>query len=348
MKILDIARTIKWKLLRSAIEVSPLSMIRRAVGGQLVCFYYHVVSDELKPHLSQLYSNVHSVQTFGEELDFLRTWFNPITAAQLLEHLKAHVPLPKNPCLITFDDGYREVYENAFPEFLKRNIPFIFFLTRDFVDNKSLFVENTVSLILNHCQHDCGAEQAVRRFLNEQGFPVPSSLRQFLQRIPYRHRPLVEKIATVCRIDSKKYAETNRPYVSATEIREMLESGLVEVGAHSVDHARNEDLSASQQYAQVADSLDSIVQLFDLPMRLYAFPYSDRSISSETYRLLFDDLGIDLAFGTNELRSSADPRVVQRCWMDARCHGGPKSKVAKLFGDEVIRQMKGRNLVGQG
>jgi peptidoglycan/xylan/chitin deacetylase (PgdA/CDA1 family) len=348
MRILDFARTLKWTILRSAIAAAPLSMIRRAVQGRLVCFYYHVVADELKPHLSQLYANVHTVKTFGEELEFIRKWFNPITAAQLISHIQNKEPLPENPCLITFDDGYREVYENAFPEFRKRDIPFVFFLTLDFIGNKSLFVENTVSLILDRCSQDSGKEQAVKRLLAEHGVSMSESFRPYLQRIPYRQRPLVEKVAKICDIDSNEYAAENRPYVDAAEVREMLASGLVEVGAHSVDHARNEDLSASEQYGQVADSLDSIVQLFDLPMRLYAFPYSDRSISSETYRRLFDDLRVDLAFGTNELRSSANPRVVQRCWMDT-CHsGGPKSKVSKLFQAEVLCTLKERSFAGRG
>jgi peptidoglycan/xylan/chitin deacetylase (PgdA/CDA1 family) len=347
MKLFDLARTAKWNILKSMIAATPFEMIRRVVRGQVVSLYYHVVADELKPHLSELYSNVHTVKTFGAELDFLKKHFNPITASQLFSHIENQEPLPENPCLITFDDGYREVYENAFPQLKEREIPFVLFLTSDFVDNKTLFVENTASLILNRCNEDPAAASVVERLLVEHGV-VNGTFRQCLQRIPYHHRALLESAARACGIDSNDYAAKNRPYVEAIEVREMLESGLVEVGAHGIDHARNDDLTPNEQYQQVAGSLTTIVEQFDLPIRLYAFPYSDRAIAAETYQRLFRDLKIHLAFGTEQLRPSMDRRIIQRCWMDA-CHGEtPKAKISRLFQTELLCQMQVNRVAERG
>ncbi|GEM_PF-2685789 len=348
MKMLDCARSAKWKIAQSVISAMPFSVVKKVTRGRLVSFYYHVIADELPPHLSRLYSNVHSVQSFGEELDFLQEWFNPITAARLLSHLQDGEPLPKNPCLITFDDGYREVYEHAFPQLAQRQMSFVFFLTRNFVDNHSLFVENTVSLILNLCEKDPDAEFAVKHLLTEHGVLVNGPIERYLQRVPYKQRFLVELAAQVCGISSSQYAQQHRPYVTVHQVHEMLASGLVEVGGHSVDHPRNEELTDDEQVTQVADSMNSIEELFSPPSRLYAFPYSDASISIQTYQRLFRDLKIDLAFGTEQLRSSRNPQIVQRCWMDARDPGGPASKVSKLFQAEILSQWKDHPIAARG
>lgn len=42
----------------------------------------------------------------------------------------------KNPCLITFDDGLKDVYRVAYPELKKRNIPFTVFIVTDFWTRK--------------------------------------------------------------------------------------------------------------------------------------------------------------------------------------------------------------------
>jgi peptidoglycan/xylan/chitin deacetylase (PgdA/CDA1 family) len=60
--------------------------------------------------------------------------YTPIGLSALVEHLASGVPLPENPVVITFDDGYRDTYENAFPLLLEREMTAVFFVVTDFID----------------------------------------------------------------------------------------------------------------------------------------------------------------------------------------------------------------------
>ena len=57
-----------------------------------------------------------SVERFRRQLDHIQSWYTPIGAEDLLEALSSpKKDLPPNPILLTFDDGYSDFYQNAFP-----------------------------------------------------------------------------------------------------------------------------------------------------------------------------------------------------------------------------------------
>jgi peptidoglycan/xylan/chitin deacetylase (PgdA/CDA1 family) len=60
--------------------------------------------------------------------------YTTITLAQLAEALNRGTPLPPNPIVLTFDDGYRDNYENAFPILQEEGAVGTFFLITDLLE----------------------------------------------------------------------------------------------------------------------------------------------------------------------------------------------------------------------
>ncbi len=55
-------------------------------------------------------------ERFKEQMSAIQAaGFNTITDYELADHLENNSPLPDNPILITFDDGYKSTYTEAFP-----------------------------------------------------------------------------------------------------------------------------------------------------------------------------------------------------------------------------------------
>jgi peptidoglycan/xylan/chitin deacetylase (PgdA/CDA1 family) len=70
------------------------------------------------------------------DLDAQMAWlaangYTTITLQDLLYHLTLGWPLPEKPIVLTFDDGYRDAYENAFPILLKYGFVGTFFIITD-------------------------------------------------------------------------------------------------------------------------------------------------------------------------------------------------------------------------
>lgn len=60
--------------------------------------------------------------------------YTTISLYDLLMHLTQGAPLPPKPVVITFDDGYRDNYANAFPLLKQRGMQATFFVITDFMD----------------------------------------------------------------------------------------------------------------------------------------------------------------------------------------------------------------------
>lgn len=85
----------------------------RTVGkGTLPVITYHGISDQNPDHSEYIISN----EKFEETIKALKDAdFTFLTLYDLDKLISGEMELPKNPVFITFDDGYRNNYENAYP-----------------------------------------------------------------------------------------------------------------------------------------------------------------------------------------------------------------------------------------
>ena len=98
---------------------------------------YHYLS--VPPAGADIYRQDLSVapDLFAAQLDALmEAGYNTISLYALQDHLMLGTPLPPNPVVITFDDGYRDNYENALPPLAERNMTATFFVVTDFMDEE--------------------------------------------------------------------------------------------------------------------------------------------------------------------------------------------------------------------
>ena len=86
---------------------------------------YHYV----RPIKKSLYPLIKGLElnAFKMQLNYLEKNYKIITMESLIEFAKNDKSLPENPCLLTFDDGYKDHYSYVFPELKKRGIQGSFF-----------------------------------------------------------------------------------------------------------------------------------------------------------------------------------------------------------------------------
>ncbi len=73
---------------------------------------------------------------FRQQLDYLQAQgYVTIPMEDLISYLqRGEPPLPEKPIILTFDDGYMDNYENAFPALQERGMVGTFFVITDFAD----------------------------------------------------------------------------------------------------------------------------------------------------------------------------------------------------------------------
>lgn len=97
---------------------------------------YHLVNDSRNDSIAL------SVKEFDDQMNYLhRHGYTSITPDQLLSSLTDNTPLPEKPVLITFDDGYQDVYTNAYPVLQKYGYTATLFLITDVVGHNNWYLD---------------------------------------------------------------------------------------------------------------------------------------------------------------------------------------------------------------
>ncbi len=101
------------------------------MNALIVC--YHCVKDEADSYLRPT-----TVADFANQMQYLADAYNPMPLESMVQHLRHKIPLPARAIAVTFDDGYRDNYENAYPILVKHHIPATLFLATDFIGTGKL------------------------------------------------------------------------------------------------------------------------------------------------------------------------------------------------------------------
>jgi peptidoglycan/xylan/chitin deacetylase (PgdA/CDA1 family) len=92
-----------------------------------------------------------SPEQFRRHLETLLRIGTPISMAELLRGLDG-APLPPNPLMITFDDGYRSCHDVALPILERLGVPATFFIATSFVTQRRLYWWERIAVALNLAQ----------------------------------------------------------------------------------------------------------------------------------------------------------------------------------------------------
>lgn len=96
-----------------------------------VIMYHSINQDHMKSKLSV------SPESFQRQMEFLkRRHYNVVSLDTLTTIIREKRPIPPKTLAITFDDGYENVYKDAFPVLKKYNLPATVFIITDWTDRQ--------------------------------------------------------------------------------------------------------------------------------------------------------------------------------------------------------------------
>ncbi len=114
-------------LFTSPVERTAAQDTSAVEGTKVVVLNYHKV-DNIHNSLSVI------PEDFERQMRYLsENGYNTITPEQLYDNITTGAELPKKPILITFDDGYQDNYDNAYPILKKYNMKATIFVVTGFL-----------------------------------------------------------------------------------------------------------------------------------------------------------------------------------------------------------------------
>lgn len=223
------------------------------------------------------YQNIKGLETdgFRRQLDYLSDNFNIIKAEVLIDFVKNDIQLPKNSCLLTFDDGYKDHLTFVLPELLKRKLQGSFFPPVKPVLEREILDVNRIHFILACTNDFTKLVNDVDNLCIDHGI-TPADLISFKSKyaIPSRYdtadvmyvkhvlqHVLSEDIRNS--ISSKLFQKyVNRTelefsdelYLSIDETKKLIESGMY-VGSHGYRHLWLDKETYESQSSEIDSSL---------------------------------------------------------------------------------------------
>lgn len=208
--------------LSSNISFSKLSSIN---------VFYHGIEDLPKKHLTHVLSCKNTAQ-FEKDIDWLYKNFSSKNT-----QVQNSIPFQ-----LHFDGGLRSVYETVFPILQKKGIPFQVNVSSDFVDNRDLYYKFKQSLLIDKAENDFHLKKHFQKI--RQTNDIKS---HFLQ-LTKNDTKEINILLSMAEIDCQKYLETQQPYLTTHELKEILNAG------NSIG------ISTMSMYAQDESSLFSFLR----------------------------------------------------------------------------------------
>ena len=229
-----------------------------------------------------------TIATFDRQLSFLKEQFDIVPLGSLLTEGNIDRPASRARCVITFDDGWRDNYDLAFPVLRKHDIPATIFLTTDFIGTDRAFWHTELIYLLLRTE----LSQLTRDGIMSR--PHPSPVHHHLKRWDRTGRvscahdvdPVIETVKAMCDEDAIEelihsftqaggllrplFAE-RKFFLDWDQVREMVASGI-EIGSHGCSHRMLTRLSTDEAEAELVRSKAEIESRLGRIVQHFAFP----------------------------------------------------------------------------
>jgi len=268
-------------------------------NGEVVVLMYHGVVNS-QPDIPDWC--LLREEQFESQIKFLKDNFNVVSLSDAVEDLKNDT-VNGPTAVITFDDGYQNNYEIAFPILKKYQVPATIYLTTKYIDSEETIWTGTLQdafgkTTLNKMEWrgeslDLGSMESKRKSL--------ATIKSMLKK---EHLSVIEQSTSEI-VDYLSGGEGFRiepssPYrmLSSDMIQNMAKSNLIEFGAHTHRHPILSGLSSQEQREEIERSVEIVSEITHARCRTFAYPNGGEDDFTEATVSVLGEVNMSSALST--------------------------------------------------
>jgi peptidoglycan/xylan/chitin deacetylase (PgdA/CDA1 family) len=218
-------------------------------------------------------------EQFRRQMEMLARYGTPIGIDELVRAVEG-APLPKNPVMVTFDDGYRSCHDVALPILRAVGMRATFFVASGFINDRKLYWWERIAIILSQA----------RRHTASITYPRPFEIDR---RAPTAHRVLTNIIKDTRHLDVKRFLDelahaygiawdddieathADNLIMSWDQVRALARAGM-DVESHTRWHRVLQTLDERQLRDELVGSKRDLETQLGRPVRAIAYPVGRR------------------------------------------------------------------------
>ncbi len=283
---------LKWGLalgLDKSGTVGLLASGRRARDMPLIVGYHRVVQDFDRSARTSIPSMLISARMLEQQLDWLGAHYRLVTLEDMAKRLEEGRPTT-GTAAVTFDDGYGDVYENAFSILKRKGIPATIFVVTGLIGTSQPMNHDKLYALLGRARSgataasdmlsdlylDCRLRPPEPRTIGRAGRTTFTALRLLLETLP---RPAL--LAVIAKLESRFGTPGTDGGLALTwkMIDEMRSAGVT-IGSHSRTHA----LLTRESQKHLRDEISGSRRMLETRLKTHVdhFAYPDGRFDSRT------------------------------------------------------------------
>jgi len=244
-----------------------------------------------------------SPANFEKQIRYLTKRYKVVPLEKLIRYMRFQHPVPDDYIAITFDDGYRDNYLNAYPVLKKYKAPATIFLATGFIGTDKLFWWDRVA----------GIARIMAQKNPSIKFPediYPRKIKDALLKISSGYISSHSKASSLLSVLLKEISEDNknlilddlekqlsplpedsrdRPYpLTWDEVKEMSGNGI-EFGSHTVTHPILTKIENDRAGHEISHSKEEIEKIIGKKVLHFSYPNGEKSDFNENIKQFIKD-----------------------------------------------------------
>ena len=247
---------------------------RHFVPGALVLMYHRVIDLENDPYFLAV-----SPANFRQQIEYIKSTCHIMPLHVLIETIRDG-KLPNRAAAITFDDGYIDVLEQAYPILNEAQAPATVYITSGHIGSRREFWWDDLErlLILPETQ-----PEILHLEVNGQDYEWYVSSDRNRGKLHHDLYQLVKPLKHEGRIhildqlgDWAGLESNGRPQyrtMDETEVIQLAKDGIIEIGAHTVTHPMLSSLTPDDQTREIVEGRHTLEEIIGEEVHSFAYPY---------------------------------------------------------------------------
>ena len=243
-------------------------------------------------------------EAFERQMAFLRQNFRPVSLDEVLRAHRERQMMPPDSVLVTFDDGYRDNHDVAFPILQRLGIPATFFLTTGYLNDRRLFWWERIYLHLQASQApELRIDYPASEVLDLSTPAAKAKTKRHLTKIVKHHYALdverfLDGLRRACGVswsedESRRHGD--RVLMTWDNARAMRAAGMG-IGSHTSSHRVLQTLTPADLAQELGASRAELTRQIGEPVTTIAYPVGRLIVGLPAVRQALSEAGYELGF----------------------------------------------------
>lgn len=302
---------------RLLIKTGLINLLWKYLPNGVYVFNYHRIGNAKECRYDRGIFSC-DLQSFDMQLGQIEKNFTIINSNELERLLNSGQSKSQRYAVITFDDGYIDCYQKAFPILKKHNIKATFFITTTFIDSNQIPWWDEIAYILR--QSIGQPFQSINS--KKTSLLTPQNIDKTIELTLYEAKRLKERTVYDVLDDLRErypqavntlMSESGKLFMNWQQLNEMHDAEMI-IGSHTVNHSILATLPIQQQRYEIVESKQIIESNLKSVVTSIAYPVGRYHCFNEEVFNLVKEAGYQLGFNNEpgKNKTSINPFSINR------------------------------------